>query len=54
MFMTQQYQNKHCLQKLINIYEIQSTPVQKYLQAFEQQSKFVKNELFHSLTEPNQ
>lgn len=45
---------EHALSKLINIYDIKATPIQKYLQAYENQSSFVKKNLFKMLTKSNQ
>ena len=52
--MTQHRNMEHALSKLINIYDIKATPIQKYLQAYENQSSFVKKNLFKMLTKSNQ
>ena len=44
----------HAIQNLINIYEIQQTQVQRYLQSYEKHSKYVKKDLFLMLTNSDQ
>lgn len=53
MQMVQLKNIEHALSNLINIYDIQSTPIEKYLQTYEIQSEYVKKNLFEMVTQSN-
>ena len=47
--MQQKFNQQYAIQNLVNVYEIQQTPIQKYLQSFEKQTIFVKRDIFEML-----
>jgi len=44
---------RHALANLLNIYEIQRTPIHKYLEVYDKQSLFVKRDLFKMVANSN-
>lgn len=50
----QRCNEQHAVQNLVNIYEIQQTTVQRYLESYERHSLFVKRDLFEMLTKTDQ